>query len=534
MAPSTGRHGIGIIIGIGIGLSALWGCDDTSSTADPIESDLPASTRDKGIDTSIIVPPDASLDQSNDRLDMTPDTLDARTDQHTMDGPINDAPRMDIAGDQTLDLNHTDRSDAMPDTMMDQGDRQDASECTRFDTTCNGIDDDCDGQIDEDFISQQGDACGHGICAGQIMEICMDGALQALCIGENSPEDETCNNMNTDDDCNGIVDDIQGLDEECAVNGFSPEDNCFNGIQRCLDGRLTCQPLFTETEICDDLDNDCNGIVDDIADSTCGDSDRGILDNGIPDAAIDADFTDIEIPDTGIIDVLPIDAQPADIALDQTIDALPIDALPADAAIDMAPICIPSLEICDGLDNDCDEIIDNGEFPMHNLIDQNIVFYMPGLWNTLITSNENTTIALDISAIMLVPQDQVIQDMSTITFCNGTHIFPMPPPALVPRCDNQSVDLGCASHLDIVSNLSRLEHFPENEDDDYNPARYTIGMDIMRGNNALPGYMEASARIYDASQDDRDDHYRAALEIRLDAANCTYFFSVAACDHMNQ
>ena len=78
--------------------------------------------------------------------------------------------------------------------------------------TCNGVDDDCDGQIDEDVYPSGGVVFCYdgppatavkGICRPGI-EICEKGA--AVCDGQVLPREEHCNGE--DDDCNGLVDDV--------------------------------------------------------------------------------------------------------------------------------------------------------------------------------------------------------------------------------------------------------------------------------------------------------------------------------------
>ena len=67
-----------------------------------------------------------------------------------------------------------------------------------IDEQCNGADDDCDGEVDEDAIAG---GCGVGACyrdAG-----CVDGAPTRCAPGV--PTDEVCNDV--DDDCNGAIDD---------------------------------------------------------------------------------------------------------------------------------------------------------------------------------------------------------------------------------------------------------------------------------------------------------------------------------------
>lgn len=88
------------------------------------------------------------------------------------------------------------------------------------------------------------------------------------CIPSNV-EDVTCDGV--DDDCNGFVDDGFVSDDSCGV-GVCQTDNipssCRNGIE------TACRPGIprsedTETTCTDGLDNNCNGLVD-AADRGCG------------------------------------------------------------------------------------------------------------------------------------------------------------------------------------------------------------------------------------------------------------------------
>ena len=125
---------------------------------------------------------------------------------------------------------------------------------------CNGIDDDCNGEVD-DGNPGSGLACTStlpGICAAGTTT-CADGAI--LCISNASPQSETCNGL--DDDCNGIPDDgAAGGGVPCITEFVGI---CAEGYTGCNGGQNECVAVIrpgTKTEICNGLDDDCNGSTD--------------------------------------------------------------------------------------------------------------------------------------------------------------------------------------------------------------------------------------------------------------------------------
>jgi hypothetical protein len=129
---------------------------------------------------------------------------------------------------------------------------------------CDGLDNDCDDSTDEEI--PDGDRCeteALGECGAGVMR-CVDGAMS--CDGESDPVAELCDGL--DNDCDGPIDEDLGLGDECETG---LPGVCAQGRQICADGGVTCDPeLQAGDEFCDGLDNDCDGAVDEDPDGVGG------------------------------------------------------------------------------------------------------------------------------------------------------------------------------------------------------------------------------------------------------------------------
>ncbi len=186
-----------------------------------------------------------------------------------------------------------------------------------------------------------------GLCMGERM--CTEDGLSDC--DAPTPAAETCNGE--DDDCDGVADNDL-VQEECLVEnsyGACP------GTVLCVGGEPICQGKEPAAETCDGLDNDCDGTVDEefsdcdsdgIADCIENDDDA----DGIADAADNCPClqnpNQVNTDGDAMGDVCDPDDD-NDGVLDEE------DCQPQN------PTVYPGVkEVCNGLDEDCDDLVDEG------------------------------------------------------------------------------------------------------------------------------------------------------------------------------
>ena len=222
--------------------------------------------------------------------------------------------------------------------------------------TCDGIDNDCDGLVDEELVRECSTTCERGV------EIC-DGGEWIGC-NARAPVDEACDGF--DNDCDGLAD--EGLNCQCPpemigalIPCMEPPLTCGMGFKTCecedeecsLTKMTNCFALChwlppesvndtcdelagmpMNPEVCNNFDEDCDGLVDERLYKTCYSGPDGTVNIGVCREGSQM-------------------CQQGQWYGETTSGSYVLDFCAGES--------LPSREICDGADNDCDGETDFGQ-----------------------------------------------------------------------------------------------------------------------------------------------------------------------------
>jgi len=337
--------------GYGDASASSLACDQPSgSVADATDCDDSGAAINPGA-SEVCNGADDDCDGSTDDDDASLDTSTATTWYTDADGDgYGDVSSASLLCDQPTG------------TVADATDCDDATATTHpgADEYCDGVDSDCDGTADEDDALDastwyaDADSDGYGdplttayACSAPSGYGSDDTDCDDTSASVYPGADEYCNGV--DDDCDGSTDEDSAVD---ATSWYADADG--DGYGDALDTVRTCSAGSGyvgddndcddtdaainpgASEICDSVDNDCDGLIDDDDTSLTG---------------ANTWYLDVDADGYGVLG-LTTDAcsQPSGYAADSG------DCDDGDATANPGAV-----EYCDGIDNDCDGTIDEDD-----------------------------------------------------------------------------------------------------------------------------------------------------------------------------
>jgi hypothetical protein len=266
------------------------------------------------------------------------------------------------AGDKTNDTGTGDADNSATDADSDGFDAED--DCDDGDASvnpdasevCDGVDNDCDGEVDEgQLLTFYDDADGDGFGDVDASSVACERPSGAVDDNTDCDDDngdifplaaEVCDGV--DNNCDGEVDEGQLLTfyDDADGDGFGDADASSVACERpsgtvddntdCDDDNADICPLAAE--VCDGVDNNCDGAIDD------------------DDASLDTTtattwYADADTDGYG-------DADAATVACEQPSGTVTDNTDCADTDVDVHPA---ATEVCNGIDDNCDGAIDDAD-----------------------------------------------------------------------------------------------------------------------------------------------------------------------------
>ncbi len=228
---------------------------------------------------------------------------------------------------------------------------------------CNGVDDNCNLAVDEACECGTGEARACGSTTGECRpgtQRCLGtpGLWEAGCGGATGPVTETCDGL--DNDCDGRIDEgvLTTFFADCDADGFGDDATTREVCERPLETPSTCDRAVwvLEGRDCDDADPSVN------VEARCLPRDDGGVDAGGRDGGVDV-CTPLPEACNGIDD--DCDGRFDEGAFGPCGTSVGECVAGVSLCVGGAPVCTggssPEPENCNGLDDDCNGFVDDGD-----------------------------------------------------------------------------------------------------------------------------------------------------------------------------